>query len=167
MSKLDTIDLKGKGYATVPTRLKAFREENPRSSVKTTPTISDGIVVFEAVIIKDQSDEFSMTSTGHSYGKMSDDKAFEKLETVSVGRALAMLGYLNSGEIATTEEKEEFEAYQEEKLRIQVDEAVSKINSAESLEALKETFTSLGELMRHSEVVKAKDDRKVVLGEKS
>jgi hypothetical protein len=67
--------------------------------------------MFSAYILKDKSDPNSADATGHSYGKTTDEKAFEKLETVAVGRALALLGYLNNGDIATSEEMEEFNQY--------------------------------------------------------
>jgi hypothetical protein len=104
-----------KDYALVPDRLKKFREANPRASVDTTPTYNaDGSITFTATIIQDQSDPHSARATGHArYSEMElkKPKAFEKLETVSVGRSLANLGYLNDGQIATTEEMEEFEEY--------------------------------------------------------
>jgi len=107
-----TINLKGNEYALVPQRLKQFRQDNPRSSITTKPTFQeDGTVVFTAKILKDKADENSAEATGHAYGKMGEVKAFEKLETVATGRALALLGYLNNGQIATTEEMAEFEEY--------------------------------------------------------
>lgn len=115
MSKVATINLKGNEYATVPTRLKQFREDNPRSSVITKPAFQEnGSVVFTATIIKDKADEHSAEATGHSYGEINSDKAFEKLETIATGRALALLGYLNNGQVATTEEMEEFTQYKQE-----------------------------------------------------
>lgn len=123
MNKVATINLKGNDYATVPQRLKEFRQRNPRSSVETKPTFQpDGTIVFSATIIADKKDEFSATATGHSYGKNTGDKAFEKLETVSVGRALALLGYLNNGQVATTEEMQEFEEYQQDQYQLALDE---------------------------------------------
>jgi hypothetical protein len=122
MNKVATINLKGNDYALVPQRLKAFRQANPRASVKTDPAIQpDGTIVFTATIKADQKLEHSAEATGHSYGKNTGDKAFEKLETVAVGRALALLGYLNNGQIATTEEMEEFELYQEEQFQHSLD----------------------------------------------
>ena len=57
MSKVQTINLKGNEYATVPQRMKQFREDNPRASVDTTPTFQpDGTLVFTAKITKDRSD---------------------------------------------------------------------------------------------------------------
>lgn len=123
MSKLDTINLKGNEYATVPTRLKQFRTDNPRASVETKPTFQeDGTVMFTAKIIKDKADEHSADATGHSFGKLTGDKAFEKLETIATGRALALLGYLNNGQVATTEEMEEFEQYKQDQLETTIDQ---------------------------------------------
>lgn len=123
MVKVDTIDLKGQDYATVPQRLKQFRQDNPRSVVDTDPTFNDdGSVTFKAHIVKDKKDENTAEATGHSHGKLGESKAFEKLETVAVGRALALLGYLNNGQIATTEEMVEFEEYQETKWQEIVEE---------------------------------------------
>lgn len=139
MSKLNTISLKGNDYATVPTRLKAFREENPRSSVVTKPTISDGNVIFEATIIKDLADENSARATGHSYGKISGDKSFEKQETIAVGRALSLLGYLNNGEVASSEEMLEFEEYQMGKLA----EAIESVGKATKRAEFEEIISKL------------------------
>lgn len=104
-----------KDYALVPDRLKKFREENPRASIDTEPSYNaDGSISFKATIVKDLQDPNSARSTGHArYSEMElkKPKAYEKLETVSVGRALANLGYLNDGQIATSEEMEEFEEY--------------------------------------------------------
>lgn len=105
-----------KDYAFVPDRLKKFREENIRASIETEHQFNpDGSVTFKATIVKDLADPTSARATGtarYSEVELKKHKAFEKLETVSVGRALANLGYLNDGQIATTEEMEEWEAQQ-------------------------------------------------------
>jgi hypothetical protein len=105
-----------KEYALVPDRLKQFREENIRASIETDHEFNpDGSVTFKATIVKDLSDPNSARATGtarYSEVELKKPKAFEKLETVSVGRALANLGYLNDGQVATTEEMEEYEAQQ-------------------------------------------------------
>lgn len=108
---VQTIKLKGNDYATVPQRLKEFREKNPRASITTKPVITGDTVIFEATIKSDNKNPDSAQATGHSYGKLNGDKAFEKQETIAVGRALALLGYLNNGQVATSEEMEEFEEY--------------------------------------------------------
>jgi len=118
-----------KDYALVPDRLKQFREENPRASIDTESTINiDGSVTFKATIIKDQADEYSAKATGtarYTEAELKIKKAFEKLETVSVGRALANVGYLNDGQIATTEEMEEFYGMKSDKYREQIEKAQS------------------------------------------
>ena len=127
----ESIKFGNKDYSLVPARLKKFREANPRSDVDTVSTINpDGSITFRARLVKDLADEFSAKATGtarYSEAEMQQPKAFEKLETISVGRALAMLGYLNNGQVATTEEMEEFEAYRLSK----VDEAVEAVKKAE------------------------------------
>lgn len=133
---LTTVKVQGDEYATVPTRLKAFRESNPRASIETKPTIDGNVIIFEAKIIQDKADESSPTATGHSYGENKGAKAFEKLETVAVGRALALLGYLNNGQIATSEEMEEFENFKADKVEKQ-------INEATTVEELMEMFKSM------------------------
>lgn len=105
-----------KDYALVPDRLKKFREENPRASIETEHELQvDGSITFKATIVKDLADPNSARATGnarYTEVELKKPKAFEKLETVSVGRALANLGYLNDGQIATSEEMEEWEQAQ-------------------------------------------------------
>ena len=124
---VETIKYQGKDYALVPARLKKFREENPRALIDTNPTYNeDGSVTFKAKIVKDRSDEFSAVGTGnarYSATEINRPKAFEKLETIAVGRALANIGYLNDGQIATTEELEEFYGFKADKLKEEIDNA--------------------------------------------
>lgn len=155
-----TIDLQGKQYATVPERLKEFRELHKRALIETSHTIhEDGSVVFNTRILTDKSDTNSAESTGsamYTAKQMQGSKAFEKLETISVGRALALLGYLNNGQVATSEEMDEFNAYQDEK----IEQAVDELKSAPTLEDLKTIFMGLGNLIAHSQVIEAKNNRK-------
>lgn len=141
MNKVDTITYQGaKDYATVPARLKQFREDNPRAVVETKPSFNeDGTIVFSARIVKDKAEENSAEATGHSYGPKTEKKAFEKLETVAVGRALALLGYLNDGQIATTEEMVEFEDYKQS----QYEQAILDIRAAEKREEFAEILARL------------------------
>lgn len=161
MKKLNTIDLKGKAYATVPTRIKEFREVCPNGLIETKPQIlDDGQVMFTARILKDKSNLSSGESTGHAIGKLGGDKAFEKLETIAVGRALALLGFMASGEIASSEEMEEFNSYQNSKK----DDAIEKINKAKTVDELKSIFLSLsGGLMAEKDVVLAKNNKYTAL----
>lgn len=157
---MKTIDLKGKSYATVPTRIKEFREKNTNGDIQTNPIIqSDGQVMFKAYILADKSDENSASATGHSIGKLTGDKAFEKLETIAIGRALAILGYMASGEVASSEEMEEFEAYKQTK----IDNAIEKMKKAKTQTELKKIFTSLGNLLTEPSIIKIKDELKANL----
>lgn len=143
MSKVETISYQGKDYATVPARLKEFREKNPRADITTEPRfLDDGSVVFQARITQDLKDEYSARATGtarYSSSEISKAKAFEKLETIAIGRALAVLGYLNNGEVATSEEMAEFEQYQLDK----VESAIEAVKKAETKEQLADIQASL------------------------
>lgn len=137
MNKVQTINLQGKEYATVPQRLLEFRKTNPRASITTQPTFGeDGFVTFTAKILKDKAKDDSAEATGHSYGKLTGDKAFEKLETIATGRALALLGYLNNGQIASSEEMEEFESYQLEQVILEIEAATKREEFKEILAKL-------------------------------
>lgn len=120
-----------KDYALVPARIKEFREDNPRGSIETEPTYNaDGSITFKATIIRDQSDEYSARATGnarYNESELKKPKSFEKLETVATGRALAILGYLNDGQVATTEEMQEFEQFKAD----QFEQVKQDIKSAE------------------------------------
>src|SRR5690606_15307500 len=110
MNKVATINLQGKEYALVPARLKRFREEHPRADIQSKPTWNpDGSLDFMTRIIVDQSDEYSAKGTGWAHctaEELKKPKAYEKTQTISKGRALSDVGYLNDGQIATTEEME-------------------------------------------------------------
>lgn len=157
MSRVPTIDLKGKDYATVPARLKIFREENPNGKIDTEPTVGeDGGVIFRATILKDKSNPHSAEATGHAMGGSKGDKDFEKLETIAVGRALALLGYAASGEIASSEEMERFNEYRND----QIEMAIDTMKAATTVDELKQVFMGLGTLMAEKKIITAKDTKK-------
>lgn len=162
--KTPTIDLKGKAYATVPARIKEFREANPNGLIETKPEIqADGQIIFTARILKDKSNPSSGEATGHSIGKTTGDKAFEKLETISIGRALAILGYMASGDIASSEEMEEFNLYQKEKKQRLVDDAIAELSKATTLVDLQTIWGSLGVAIKEQEVFDKKEELKKTL----
>lgn len=162
MNKLDTMSLKGNEYATVPTRIKAFRETNPNASIETEPQISDDQIIFKATIIANTADPNSPRATGHSMGKAKDDKAFEKLETVAVGRALAILGYLNNGQVATTEEMDEFNQYRADQETEVLQAATTTLKAAKTIKDLRAAFVSLNPKQRQ-ELSELKDQLKIKL----
>lgn len=143
--KTKTVDLKGKQYAQVKDRLQEFRSANPHALIETIPTIQeDGVVLFKAHIVSDKSDQHSPEATGHAFGNLSKgEKSFEKLETIAVGRALALLGYASDGEIASSEEMEDFLQHKEEKKQQLILDATEKLTNTKTLAALQKVWASL------------------------
>lgn len=134
----------GADYAKVNDRLKAFRSDHPRAKIVTTPSKQDdGMVMFRADILVDKADEHSAESTGHALQTKTGTKDFEKLETIAVGRALALLGYGADGEIASSEEMEEFENFKNEKLE-KVRELVENAKTTDELKTIWEEHQGLG-----------------------
>lgn len=166
--KVKTIDLKGKAYAQVKDRLKQFREENPRGLVETFPTIQpDGRLLFKARIVKDKADEGSAEATGHALGKDTGEKAFEKTETIAVGRALALLGYAMDGEIASDEEMEEFYEHKQEKHREAVLELRARLEDAKDLKELARIWADIPMSEAKKEVDAYKTELKLKLTPKT
>ena len=97
--KAETMTISGKEYAKVVTRLKLMHEDHDKCEVETTVEFKDNFALFTAKLTTNKG-----TFSGHSLGKTTEKKAFEKLETIALGRALSFAGYLASGEIASYEE---------------------------------------------------------------
>lgn len=160
--KTKTIKISGNiDYSKVTQRILEFRQANPRGDIQTVPTIlEDSQVMFKATVTKDKKDESSASATGHSLGINKGVKAFEKLETIAVGRALAMLGYASDGEIASAEEMEEFEAYQANKkaeFEAYIKETLGSIDETKTVDDLQDLFINLTpEVMQNESIQKAK-----------
>lgn len=102
---MKTVNLKGKEYAPVSERLKAWHEatKEEETSVLTDVEFREGWAYVKATI------EYAKgTFNGHAFGKVTEEKALEKLETVAVGRALAFAGFAPDGSIASAEEMQKF-----------------------------------------------------------
>lgn len=164
--KLKTIDVSGGQYAKVKDRMKEFRQENPRGLIETTPTIAEDHIIFKARILKDKADPSSAEATGHSMGKGTGAKVFEKQETIAVGRALALLGYGADGEIASSEEMEAFEEYKQEQFMEKMEEAVENINATKTLDELKSVWIALDAKLQVA-VFQIKEEHKEKLNEKN
>jgi hypothetical protein len=165
--KTKTIDLKGNAYSQVKDRLKEFRTDCPHGLIETVPEITETHIVFKAKIVKDKSDEHSAEATGHSFAPLAEsgkDKQFEKLETIAVGRALALLGYASDGEIASGEEMSEFLEYKQERQAEQIIEATERIGACATVNELKEVWSSLSGKMK-THCLQAKDAKKKELDE--
>lgn len=154
----------GADYAKVSDRIKEFRTDCPNASITTIPTLQEnGMVMFKAYIIKDKTDEHSADSTGHALQTKTGTKDFEKLETVAVGRALALLGYGVDGEIASSEEMEEFLAYQKRQKEEAIATAIDILDGCKTLEELKNVWATLGNITLETEVLAKKDRLKLIL----
>lgn len=146
--KLSTISLSGKAYAQVATRIKEFREMFPNGLIDTTPTFQpDGSITFKARVLKDKAVPTSGEGTGNSRGFTKDPKTgaekpkeFEKLETIAIGRALAVIGFMASGEVASFEEMEEFLSDKETKRQLLVQELKAKVDGIKTVEALRKFY---------------------------
>jgi hypothetical protein len=163
--KLKTINLSGKQYAQVAERLRAIHEDHKDFDILTDFTVTEGgAVAFTATItIRDKvamtDNLVTTTYTGHSYGKMTGAKAFEKLETIAVGRALAFAGYHADGEIASADEMQDMgkEGVDQDVLA----DAVMQITGVKSVVELESAYKALPvELRKTSEVINAGKRRK-------
>jgi hypothetical protein len=165
--KSDTIKLQGKEYAQVAERVKKFREDFPNSKIITKNVFTEtGGTEFNTYVWRDRKDYISgdldsADSTGTARGATDKEKDFEKLETISVGRALALLGYLASGEIASFEEMENYYAEKESQRLAYIHEQIELFDDAKTLDELKELWNSTNktELV----IVAAKNKRKAEL----
>lgn len=105
---IKTTPIKGKEYAEVNQRIKAFRMVYPEGSI-TTELLSNenGICVFKAVV----TNGVSVLGTGTAYEKetssyINKTSYIENCETSAVGRALGMAGFGIDVSIASAEEVE-------------------------------------------------------------
>lgn len=106
-AEIKTTAIKGKQYAEVNQRIKAFRMLYPNGSISTSiESLENGVVVMKAVV-KDE--EEHVLGTGYAYEKESSTfinktSFIENCETSAVGRALGMLGIGIDTSVASYEE---------------------------------------------------------------
>ncbi|MBR2766824.1 hypothetical protein IKF63_01210 [Candidatus Saccharibacteria bacterium] len=173
-------------YAKVADRLGEFRKENPRSKISVKASYDEnGNLTHTARLWKDKTEYYellkqgvnaedaleSCEAEGSSFmpcERLKVEKGFEKNETIAIGRALAILGYAGSGEIASGEEMEEFESWKKQKLEEARSEAIEKITNAKTMKGLLAVWKSLTKDQQLDKDVQArKDARKGELSESS
>lgn len=104
---IKTIDVKGKEYAEVNQRIKAFRMVEPNGTIETELLSNEnGVCVFKA-IVKDENGK--VLGVGHAYEKenstfINKTSYIENCETSAVGRALGMCGFGIDTSVASYEE---------------------------------------------------------------
>ena len=105
--QIRTTDIKGKDYAEVNQRIKAFRMVYPQGSIPTEiVSIDNGVVIMKASVY---TDDGRLLATGTAYEK--EDSTFinktsyiENCETSAVGRALGIAGFGIDVSVASAEE---------------------------------------------------------------
>lgn len=103
-----------KDYVSVATRVDKYHTEHQEGmSIETNFELNGDVAIFKATVKTKK-----WTFTWSSFWKLWKEKAFEKLETVAVWRALAFAGYETISWIASREEMENFEEVQKEKEEI-------------------------------------------------
>lgn len=176
-----TMQLSGNDYAKVAERLKLFREDFQKSKTETDHTyLEDGSVEFKAWLWKDKAEYMDLIKSGvtdrdvlrstadadgDAKGQPTDKKAFEKLQTIAVGRALANLGYLGSGDIASFEEMEEFNKFKEQQQQDEINHAVEQIMAAKSNEELNKVIQSISAVLKFQAVIDAGKAKRSELAE--
>lgn len=103
---INTTNIKGKEYAEVNQRIKAFRMVYPTGSIDTEMLKNeDGVCVFRAVV----GNGTTVLGTGTAYEKenssfINKTSYIENCETSAVGRALGMAGFGIDTSVASAEE---------------------------------------------------------------
>ena len=104
---IKTTDIKGKAYADVNERIKAFRKLFPLGTISTEMISNvDGVCVFKATACDETG---TILGTGHAYEKegstfINKTSYIENAETSAVGRALGMAGIGIDSSVASYEE---------------------------------------------------------------
>ena len=109
---IQTTDIKGRSYAEVNQRIKAFRMVYPTGSIQTVMISNEnGVCVFEARVgYRDLEKGTVVTlANGHAYEKegstfINKTSYIENCETSAVGRALGMAGFGIDTSVASAEE---------------------------------------------------------------
>lgn len=106
-ASIQTTDIKGKDYAEVNQRIKAFRMVYPDGAIiPELVSLEDGVCVMKATIYTENG---RMLGVGHAYEKegstfINKTSYIENCETSAVGRALGMCGFGIDTSVASFEE---------------------------------------------------------------
>ena len=128
--EIGTTNIKGKEYAEVNQRIKAFRMVYPQGSIPTEiVSMENGIVIMKASVY---TDDGRLLATGTAYEKenstfINKTSYIENCETSAVGRALGMAGFGIDTSVASAEEVQNAIANQEEQNRKITEEQIKQI----------------------------------------
>lgn len=113
-----TLDVKGKDYAQVNERIKAFRMLNPEGTILTEMISNEnGVCIFKASVYNEDG---KTLATGTAYEKenstfINKTSYIENCETSAVGRALGMAGFGIDTSVCSAEEVQNAIANQNKK----------------------------------------------------
>lgn len=154
---IKTTDIgKGKEYAEVNQRIKAFRMLHPLGLIKTElASLVDGVCVFRAEIF---TEDGNLLGTGTAYEKegssfINKTSFIENCETSAVGRALAMCGFGIDTSIASYEEVMNAKANQGEEMK-----PLPQINDKATLKEPKKVEKAIKELDKKFEEQKKPEE---------
>ena len=160
---IKTTDVKGKQYAEVNQRIKAFRMLCPAGTIETEMVSNeDGVCIFRANVY----DGNTLLGTGTAYEKenstfINKTSYIENCETSAVGRALGMCGFGIDTSVASAEEVQNAIANQEKpKANIKTknkevmitDQQKAKIKELYSAEEIKEYLVDVVEKKKLSDL---------------
>lgn len=154
-------------YAKVTDRLEAFRTNHPNSKILTSYKNENNKVVFKAFLWRDKTEVIQSLTNGISkeliyltadaeattQKTITNDKDFEKLETMAIGRALSNLGYSSTGNIAESTISE-LNKYKEELYQDSVDNAIDRLQNCKTLDELKANYQALNPVLRIDKTIK-------------
>lgn len=102
-------EIKGKNYAEVNQRIKAFRKLNPNGNISTNIVdFANGVVIIKATISDEEGRVIGsgIASEKENSSMINKTSFIENCETSAVGRALGMCGYGIDCAVASKEEME-------------------------------------------------------------
>lgn len=128
---INTTNIKGKEYAEVNQRIKAFRMIYPQGTIRTEMISNEnGVCIFQAIVGIKEDTEFRILGVGTAYEKenstfINKTSYIENCETSAVGRALGMAGFGIDTSVASAEEVQNAIKQQEDQDKI-IDERLRK-----------------------------------------
>ena len=154
-------------YAKVTDRLEAFRINHPNSKILTSYKNENNKTVFKAFLWRDKTELVQSLANGVSkeliyltadaeaaaQKTITNDKDFEKLETMAIGRALSNLGYSSTGKIAESMVSE-LDKYKDELYQGSVDSAIDRLQNCKTLDELKANYQALNPVLRIDKTIK-------------
>jgi len=104
LKKMPTVDIKGKSYTQVSTRVAVFRKYYPQASITTNILHDDPqrVVVQATISIDDKVVSTGLSEEFRGEGFINQSSALENSETSAIGRALAGLSLMGGSEYASS-----------------------------------------------------------------